>query len=169
MRSGRGLISVRREAGRVPEMRSHPDSWRAWSRPACESSAEHTAWREAARRRQERSDMERIAIIARLKEGSEQRATELVEAGPPIDLAGSGIARHNVYLSSSEVAFVFEGHQVEWIVDELIDEPFNDELRRALDQWREIVTGQPRIAREQFGWRLEEEPDLASAHDGSGS
>ena len=114
--------------------------------------------------------MERVAIIARLKEGSEQRATELVGAGPPIDLAGSGIVRHNVYLSSSEVVFVFEGHQVEWVVDELIDEPFNDELRRALDQWREIVAGQPRIAREQFGWQLEEsEPAMASAHERSAS
>jgi hypothetical protein len=114
--------------------------------------------------------MERVAIIARLEEGNEQRAIELVEAGPPFDLAGSGIARHNVYVSSSEVVFVFEGHQVEWIVDDLIDEPFNYELRQALDQWREIVVGQPRIAREQFGWQLEDrEPDMASAREGSGS
>jgi hypothetical protein len=114
--------------------------------------------------------MERVAIIARLEEGNEQRAIELVEAGPPFDLAESGIARHNVYVSSSEVVFVFEGPQVEWIVDDLIDEPFNHELRQALDQWREIVVGQPRIAREQFGWQLEDrEPDMASTLEGSES
>jgi hypothetical protein len=37
--------------------------------------------------RRERSNMERVAIIARLKEGREQRAAELVGAGSPFDLA----------------------------------------------------------------------------------
>jgi len=102
--------------------------------------------------------MERVAIIARLKEGQEQRACELVGAGPPFDLADAGIVRHNIYISASDVVFVFEGHQVEWIVDQLIDEPFHYELQRALDQWRDIVDGRPRIARERFGWQLETEP-----------
>ena len=86
--------------------------------------------------------MERVAIIAHLKEGSEQRAAELVRAGPPFDLADTGIVRHSVYVSAHEVVFVFEGHEVEWIVDQLIDEPFHYELHRALEQWREIVDGQ---------------------------
>jgi hypothetical protein len=100
--------------------------------------------------------MERVAIIARLRAGSERRAAELVRAGPPFDLAGTGIVRHSIYLSANEAVFVFEGHEVEWILDELVDEPFHDELRRALDQWREIVDGQPRVAHELFGWQLEE-------------
>ena len=100
--------------------------------------------------------MERVAIIARLKEGSEQRAAELVAAGPPFDLADTGIVRHSIYISPSEAVFVFEGNGVEWIVDELIDEPFHYELQRALDQWREIVDGPPRVARERYGWQLEE-------------
>src|SRR5688500_9949410 len=57
------------------------------------------------------SDRERLAIVARLKEGSAQRAAELVGAGPPFDLAGCGIARHSVYISSGEAVFVFEGDQ----------------------------------------------------------
>jgi hypothetical protein len=100
--------------------------------------------------------MERVAIIARLKEGSEQRAAELVTAGPPFDLAATGIVRHSIYISTSEAVFVFEGHEVEWIVDELIDEPFHYELQLALDQWREIVEGQPRVARERYGWQFDE-------------
>ena len=83
--------------------------------------------------------MERVAIIARLKEGSEQRAAELVGAGPPFDLTDTGIVRHSIYISASEAVFVFEGHEVEWIVDQLIDEPFHYELHRAFEQWREIV------------------------------
>ena len=100
--------------------------------------------------------MERVAIIAHLREGSEQRAAELVRAGPPFDLADTAIVRHSVYVSAHEVVFVFEGHEVEWIVDRLIDEPFHYELHRALEQWREIVDGQPRIARERFSWELDE-------------
>jgi hypothetical protein len=106
--------------------------------------------------------MERVAIVARLKQGGEQRARELVGAGPPFDLTHTGIVRHSIYVSSSEAVFVFEGHQVEWIVDQLIDEPFHYELQRALEQWREIVDGQPRIAREQFGWQLDEAEHLDS-------
>jgi hypothetical protein len=100
--------------------------------------------------------MERVAIIAHLKKGSEQRAADLVGAGPPFDLADTGIVRHSVYVSDHEVVFVFEGHDVEWIVDQLIDEPFHYELHHALEQWREIVDERPRIAREQFGWQLDE-------------
>jgi hypothetical protein len=96
--------------------------------------------------------MERLAIVARLKEGSGPRAAELIAAGPPFDLAETGIGRHSVYLSSGEVVFVFKGHQVEWIVDDLIHEPFHHELHRAFDAWRSIVDGSPRYARELFSW-----------------
>jgi hypothetical protein len=107
--------------------------------------------------------MERVAIIARLKEGSEQRAAELIRAGAPFDLADTGIVRHNIYISASEAVFVFEGHEVEWIVDQLIDDPFHHELQRALEEWREIVDGQPHVAREKFGWELDGDEPIAAA------
>jgi hypothetical protein len=96
--------------------------------------------------------MERVAIVARLKPGAEERAGQLLAAGPPFDLSASGLERQSVFLSAGEVVFIFEGHEVEWIVDELIDGPFHYELQRALEDWRSIVDGPPRIAREQFAW-----------------
>lgn len=107
--------------------------------------------------------MERLAIIAHLREGAEQRAVDLVGAGPPFDLAATGIVRHSVYISTTEVVFVFEGHEVEWIVDQLIDEPFHYELQRALEQWRAIIDGRPRVAREHFGWQLSGTESLGTA------
>ncbi len=107
--------------------------------------------------------MERVAIVARLKEGSEQRAADLVGAGPPFDLTDTGIVRHSIYISAGEAVFVFEGHEVEWIVDELIDGPFHHELQRALEHWKEIVDGRPRVARERFGWQLDEAETIATA------
>jgi hypothetical protein len=53
--------------------------------------------------------MARVAIVARLKEGGGPRAAELIAAGPPFELAETGLTRHSVYLSAGEVVFVFEG------------------------------------------------------------
>ena len=112
--------------------------------------------------------MERVAIVARLKEGSGPRAAELIAAGPPFDLAEIGIAHHSVYLSAGEVVFVFEGHQVEWMVDDLINDPFRPKLQSAFEAWRSIVDGSPRIARERFGWEAQAAaPPAAEAMAGS--
>ena len=96
--------------------------------------------------------MERLAIVAHLKSGAEQRAAELVAKGPPFDPADSGLESHVVYLSAGEVVFVFEGPKVEWIVEELIDEPFKWPVTAALDAWRPLVEGNPRIARPAYVW-----------------
>ena len=111
--------------------------------------------------RQERSPtqrgepMERVAIVARLNEGSGPRAAQLIAGGPPFDLAETGIVNQSVYLSTGEVVFLFEGNQVEWIVEDLIDDAFQPELQRAFDRWRPIIDGAPRIARERFGWGVQ--------------
>jgi hypothetical protein len=113
--------------------------------------------------------MERVAIVVPLKEGSGPRAAELIGAGPPYDLADTGIVHHSVYLSAGEVVFVFEGHQVEWMVDDLINDPFQPRLQSAFDAWRSIVNGSPRIARERFGWEAHEAlPPAGKAMAGSG-
>src|SRR5215207_3408715 len=97
--------------------------------------------------------MDRVAIVAHLKDGVEQRAAGLVAKGPPFDPAEKGLAGHVVYLSASEVVFVFEGSGVEWILEELIDEPFQWPVSAALDEWRPLVEGVPRIARPAYVWQ----------------
>jgi hypothetical protein len=99
--------------------------------------------------------MEQIAIVARLKSGAEPRAAELVAQGAPFDPGRSGLERHTVYLSADEVVFVFEGSEVEWIVDGLIDEPFQWPLIAALDDWRPLLEDNPRIARPVYSWERE--------------
>ena len=96
--------------------------------------------------------MERVGIIARLKPGAEQRAAELISTGPPFDPKESGFERHYVYLSASEIAFVFEADEVEWLIDALLDDPFHWMLDEAIENWRPLVDGPPRIAREVFHW-----------------
>jgi hypothetical protein len=99
--------------------------------------------------------MDRVAIVARLKEGSAPRAAQLIAGGPLFDLAELGLVPHSIYLSAGEIVFVFEGHDVEWLVEGLIDDPFQHAHHGALGQWRAIVDGSPRIAREQLGWQAD--------------
>ena len=99
--------------------------------------------------------MKRAAIVARLKEGSGPRAAQLIAGGPPFDLAETGIVNQSVFLSTGEVVFVFEGDQVEWIVEDLIDDAFQPELQSAFDRWRPIIDGTPRTARERIGWGVQ--------------
>ena len=96
--------------------------------------------------------MERLVLIASLKPGAEAAAAELIAEGPPFDLERSGFDRHGIYMSSGQVVFVFEAHEVEWAVDALIDDPFNGMLSDALERWRLVVEEPPRIARERFSW-----------------
>src|SRR5262245_15335411 len=86
--------------------------------------------------------MEQLAIVARLKPGADARAAELLEGGPPFDPAESGLDSHAVYLCADEVVFVFEGAEVEWIVDKLVDDPAHWPVGQALAQWRPLLDDQ---------------------------
>ena len=101
--------------------------------------------------------MERVALVARLKPGTEAQAEELIAKGPPFDPEQTGFVRHSVFLSATEVVFVFEAHQVEWLVTALVDDPFQWTVAGALQAWQPLVEGQPRIAREKFSWELDAE------------
>ena len=67
--------------------------------------------------------MDRIAVIARLEPGSEERTKELLDAGPPFDLAASGIVDHAVYVGNDLIVFVFEGVDVESRLTALVNDP----------------------------------------------
>ncbi len=96
--------------------------------------------------------MEQLAIVARLRPGTEPEAAKLIAKGPPFDPAGSGFHRHTVYLSAGEVVFVFEAPAVEWNVDDLVENPFQPVVSAAFDEWRPIVDGEPRISRRAYHW-----------------
>jgi hypothetical protein len=94
----------------------------------------------------------RLAIIARLKSNCEQRAAELIAEGAPFDPEESGFDRHVVFLSATEVVFVFEGTEVDARLDDLIENPFRWMVSDAFDEWRPLIEDHPRIARERYFW-----------------
>jgi hypothetical protein len=97
-----------------------------------------------------------VAIVARLKSGTEQEAADLLAQGPPFDPAERGLDRHVVYLSADEVVFVFEGPEVDVVLDDLIESPFEPRVASALERWRPLIEGNPRIARPAYEWLREE-------------
>lgn len=97
----------------------------------------------------------RLAIIARLKSRCEERAAELIATGAPFDREESGFDRHIVFLSATEVVFVFEGTEVEWHLDDLVENPFRWMVSDAVEKWRPLIEGHPRIARETYFWERE--------------
>ena len=95
--------------------------------------------------------MDRLIVVARLREGTHEEAEALLREGPPFEPEDLGFHRHAAYLTAGEVVFVFEGPQVEWSVNDIIDHAV---ISAALDRWRELVDGVPRIAHERFNWVL---------------
>ena len=98
--------------------------------------------------------MERLLIVARLKEGRHQEAELLVAQGPPFEPRELGFHRHAVYLTATEVVFVFEGSEVEWIVSDIVNHPV---LSKAFGPWLRLLDGPPRLAHERYYWSEEQE------------
>lgn len=96
--------------------------------------------------------MQRLVIIVPLAEGSEERAAELVAGGPPFEPEDTSFERHGVYLSESEVVFLFEGPDAEWEVDDLMSDPLKPGVTDALEAWKPLLAGKPRLAREGYFW-----------------
>ena len=111
--------------------------------------------------------MERIAITARLKDGCETRARELVEAGPPFDPREAELDHHGVFVGPELVVFVFEGDDVEEKVSRLL----NDRLgSAAFSAWGPLLAEQPRMAHETYHWDQEDTMEkIVIATDGSES
>jgi hypothetical protein len=91
--------------------------------------------------------VQRIAVVARLKPGSAERAAELLSGTPPFDPRAAGFERHRVFLAEDEVVFVFEGALLEPLVKLLAEA---DES--VFGAWGEILDEMPRIAREAYSW-----------------
>lgn len=96
--------------------------------------------------------MNRVAVIARFNPEHAELVKGLLAAGPPYELADTAIDRHTVYLSGHEAAFVFEGPDVEWEVEDLVDDFFSPEVRAVLVAWRTLLEEEPRIGRPVFFW-----------------
>lgn len=93
--------------------------------------------------------MNRVAVVAPLKYGAYQDAKQLIESGPPFDPTETPLVCHEVFLSDTEVVFVFEGPDVGEAVAQLAADP---SVWRAAGAWADLLAGKPRIADESYRW-----------------
>jgi len=96
--------------------------------------------------------MKRLLIVARLRSDAYDDAEVLLRDGPPFDPEQLGLERHAAYLTATEVIFVFEGPEVEWTVNDLIDDP---SVAAFFGPWEKLIEGTPRLAHERFYWSRE--------------
>lgn len=88
-------------------------------------------------------------IIARLRDDAHDEAELLLREGPPFDPAAERLERHAAYLSAGELVFVFEAPEVEWVVNELVDDPT---VSSYFAPWQKLLDGPPRLAHERYYW-----------------
>jgi hypothetical protein len=96
--------------------------------------------------------VQRAVVIVRLKEGAQAEAERLLSSGPPFDPAEAGFERHAVYAVHGELVFVFEGPDAEWRLDDLASDFFHPVLQDAIEIWRPLLDGEPRVGREVYSW-----------------
>jgi len=88
-------------------------------------------------------------IVARLRDDAQDEAEVLLREGPPFDPERLGLDCHSAYVTAGEVVFVFEAPEVEWIVNDLIDDPA---VAVFFGPWWRLIEGTPRLAHERFYW-----------------
>jgi hypothetical protein len=94
--------------------------------------------------------VERVAVVARLKQGTAEQAADLVRHGPPFDPGAHGFTRHAVYLTDDHAIFLFESDAADHDVTDLLDEHGRS---AAFAQWGALIDGVPQLALEGYYWR----------------
>jgi hypothetical protein len=92
---------------------------------------------------------ERLAVVARLRPGSRERARQILAGGAPYELGEGGFERHSVFLAEETVVFVFEGPGIEGLVRDLVEDPISS---ATFSVWGPLLEGTPVLAREEFYW-----------------
>jgi hypothetical protein len=93
--------------------------------------------------------MNRVMIVARLREGAHGEAEALIASGPPFDPKEFGFHCHAAYLTAGELVFLFEAPEVEWIVNDIINNPV---ISAAFGPWHNLIDGTPHLAHERYYW-----------------
>ena len=91
----------------------------------------------------------RTSVIVPLVDGAYDAVRRLLDEGPPFDPEQIGLARHDVFITPSEVVLVFEAASSEGGLESLLAEPA---LWASAHAWSEYLAGPPRIAETAYAW-----------------
>src|SRR6266511_3854358 len=97
--------------------------------------------------------VERLVVTLKLRKGTQERAAELIAAGPPFDPGDLGLARHADYHGDNLAIFAFEGEDVEERVRAVINDPVRS---ASFTAWVPLLAGRPALAQEVYYWEADE-------------
>jgi hypothetical protein len=97
---------------------------------------------------------ERVAVVAKLRPGSRERARQILAKGAPYELGAAGFRRHSVFLAQDAAVFVFEGLGHRRAVRDLVDDPTRS---AAFSVWGPFLEGTP-LSSKALRVPFEEEP-----------
>jgi hypothetical protein len=86
---------------------------------------------------------DRLAVVAKLRPGSRERAIEILAKGAPYELGEAGFRRHSVFVEKEDVVFLLEGSGIEGLVRDLVDDPSRS---AAFSVWGPLLEGTPALA-----------------------
>jgi hypothetical protein len=90
----------------------------------------------------------RIVVVVPLREGVIDQVRELVDKGPPFELAEAGLRQHQVFLTDQEALFFFDTAD-DIALHRLFADP---NVWAAATVWGEFAGGPARIGEEAFAW-----------------
>jgi hypothetical protein len=91
---------------------------------------------------------EREAVVVPLRPGSQTKAEALLAQGPPFDPADFGLERHEVFVTDSEVVFVFEG--AAGVFSERL--AAEQTVWKVAEAWRPLIAGPIRLGLQAYAW-----------------
>jgi len=90
-----------------------------------------------------------LAVVLPIREDARDAVQSLLAGGPPFDPDKLGLDRHQVFLTASEVVFIFESPLGAQALEPLLQDP---ELWQSAAAWHDHLAGPPRIAEDVFSW-----------------
>ncbi|HEX2287703.1 MAG TPA: hypothetical protein VHK46_04255 [Gaiellaceae bacterium] len=92
---------------------------------------------------------ERVALVVPIRPGSQAQAEALLAAGPPFDPSEFDLVGHAVFVTESEVVFLFEG-SAHAFTEHLAEAQV---VWEAAESWLPLIDGRLRLGLQAYAWR----------------
>lgn len=89
-----------------------------------------------------------LLVVARLREGAHDAVRELLASGPPFDPETVGLERHQVFLTETEVVFLFDAVGP-GTIEELLRQAG---IWASAEAWLQHLAEPPRLAERVYDW-----------------
>ena len=93
--------------------------------------------------------MDRVVLLARLKDGARDRAEQLLTDAARADAPQDAFERGTIFLTDREIVFLFEGADADETVRAILDDPVRSTV---LTPWLPLFEGPLHPVRQAYSW-----------------